>query len=110
MAIIESPLFSSIRGKLGDQYVCKRYGSKIVLARRPKKYKRTLSPIKELYEDRFKAAVVYARNIMYDKALCKTLRKKLKPGQRLYNYLISEYLREEVRKSTIDWKPSPIES
>lgn len=110
MAIIKSPLFSSISGKLGDEYVCKQYGSKMVLAKRPKKYKRTRSPIKLLYEERFKAAVTHAHTTMGDKELCKSLRKKLKPGQRLYNFLISEYLREEVRKSTTDWQPSSIES
>jgi len=98
MAIIESSLFDSIRGKLGKQYVFKKYNNKIVIAVRPKKYKRTLSPIKELYEQRFKNAVQFARNIMHDKELSEPYRKRMKPTQRLYSFLISEYYRLELYK------------
>jgi hypothetical protein len=92
-------LLENMSGKLGDEYVIKNYSGKIVIARRPRKYKRTTTELTELYADRFKAAIKHAQSILLDSKLKGTYKKKLKPGQRLYNYLIQEYMMEERRKA-----------
>lgn len=93
-------LLDTFSGGIGKQIVVKRYVNKIVLAAYPRKYKRTLTPLKDIYESRFKEAIKYARSIIRNNDLKKQYECRLKPGQRLYNYLISEYLLEEKRKSS----------
>jgi len=89
----------NISGKLGNEYVIKNYSGRIVIARLPRKYKRTTTELTELYGDRFKAAVKYAQSMLAESKLKGTYKKKLKPGERLYNYLIREYMIEERRKA-----------
>ena len=93
MAIIESSLFDSIRGRLGKQFVFKKYGDKIVISTRPKKYKRTVSPIKALNQQRFKNAVQFASSVLSNKDQRALYSKRLRHRQRLYNFLISEFCR-----------------
>ncbi len=100
MASGKNILLKNISGGIGKQFVIKQYKGKIVIARYPCKYKRKHSPLKNIYEDRFKEAIKYARVIMQNNALAAGYKSKLQPGQRLYNYLISEYLLKEKRKSS----------
>lgn len=92
-------LLENISGKLGNEFVIKNYSGKIVIARLPRKYKRRTTELTELYADRFKAAIKYAQAALPDAKLKGTYKKKLKPGERLYNYLIRQYMMEERRKA-----------
>jgi hypothetical protein len=93
-------LLQNISGKIGNGYVVKQYpGGKIVIARLPRKYKRTTTELTELYQERFKAAVKYARQVLSSNELMAPYQGKTEPGQRLYNYLIREYMMEERRKA-----------
>ena len=93
-------LLENISGKLGNNFVIKQYpGGRIVIARKARKYKRTTTELTELYADRFKAAIKYAQHILSSKELMAPYKDKLEPGQRLYNYLITEYMVEERRKA-----------
>ena len=77
---------------LAKQFVVKNYGNKIVLAKYPRAYKRKQTELKDIYENRFAAAIKYARAIRCNDELYKQYQAKVKPGQRVYNYAISEYL------------------
>ena len=93
-------LLQNISGKIGNAYVVKQYpGGKIVIARLPRKYKRTTTALTQLYQERFKAAIKYARHIIASNELMAPYQGKPEPGQRLYNYLIREYMMEERRKA-----------
>lgn len=92
-------LLDKFSGGIGKQLVIKQYTGKIVIAKYPREYKRSPSRLKDIYESRFKQAIKFARSVRADEELTKKYKAKLKPGQRLYNYLISEYLLEEKRKS-----------
>ena len=85
-------LLQNMRGGLAKQLVVKQYANKIVLAKYPRKYKRKQTQLKKIYENRFAAAIKYARAICCDEERYKQYLAKVKPGQRVYNYAISEYL------------------
>jgi hypothetical protein len=85
-------LLKNIQGALGKNIVIKQYGDKTVITAFPDMPKRKATPLKKIYEDRFREAHKYARKILSDRNLKKAYEKKVKPGQRVYNYAVSEYL------------------
>ena len=87
-------LLKNISGHIGKELVIKQYGNKTVIARYPNMPKHKPSKIKTVYENRFKDAIIYAKAILADKVLKAKYEAKLQPGQRVYNYAISEYLLE----------------
>ena len=92
-------ILQNMRGSIGKELVVKQYADKIVLAKYPRnsrrKGKRKIkpTPLKKIYEGRFAEALKYSRAIRCNIQLSKKYRARLKPGQRLYNYLISEYMK-----------------
>jgi len=92
-------LLENMSGKLGDEYVIKNYSGKTVIAKVACKYKRTTTPLTEIYSDRFREAIKHAKRILADLELQAPYLKKLNPGERLYNYLIREYMAQERIKA-----------
>ena len=98
MAILsENALLAQLSGKLGN-IVIKRYKNKTVVTILPEKKdkaKRDPSVAKRQHESYFSAAVKYARDIIRNPALKKEYEAKVAPGQSVYNYAISEYMKEK---------------
>ena len=91
--LLENQLLSQLSGKLGN-VVIKKYKDKTVITLLPyKKSKKRRKPgtLKKLHENNFAAAVKYAQGIIRDAKLKKAYAKKVRPGQSVYNYAISEY-------------------
>ena len=86
-------LLQNIRGHIGKELVIKQYGNKIVITKYPRIRKQKPTALKKIYEARFAAALKYARAILRNDELKKQYKARLKPGQRVYNYAISEYLK-----------------
>ena len=94
MAIVsENSLLNLVRGGIGKQVVIKKYKNRTVITVWPSKpaKRKDPGPLKRLYEEDFKKAVKYAQGILGDAKLFKAYGKKVKPGQTVYNYAISEY-------------------
>lgn len=91
--VLDNSLLSQISGGIGKQVVIKKYKNRTVITvwpTRPKR-KKDPGPLKKLYEEDFRKAVKYAQGILADAKLFKAYSKKVKPGQTVYNYAISEY-------------------
>lgn len=89
-------LLQQLRGAIGKQLVIKQYGDKTVITAypdTPKKKRR--SALQKLQQDEFKAAVKYAQAILRDPVKKKAYAKKVKKGQLVYHYAISEYKRKK---------------
>ena len=86
-------LLSNMHGRIGKEFVIKRCGNKTVIACYPRIPKHKPTELKKIYEDRFAAALKYARTILCNTELLKQYKAKVKPGQRVYNYAISEYMK-----------------
>lgn len=93
MATGNNLLFQNFRGQIGRQLVIKQYGDKMVLAAYPKMRKVKATPLKALYENRFREAVSYAQEVMHDVALKAALEAMVPAGRKLFNFIISEYLK-----------------
>ena len=93
MAKVESSvLLQHIRGKIGKQVVIKQYADKTVITAYPQTVRRKPGYVKKVFEDRFADAIKYAKAIICNRELKQAYQAKMKPGQRVYNYAISEYL------------------
>ena len=88
-----SPLFANLSGRLGREFIIKQYGDKIVISRYPKKSRRPDTEIRALNEGLFAEAIKYAQSIICNPELKKKYQARVKPGQRVYNYAISEYMK-----------------
>ena len=87
-------ILDGFSGKIGKQFVIKQYADKTVIAKYPRvKKNRKLSDLKKLYEERFCNAIDYAKTIAKIPELRVLYEQKLKPGQRVYDYAKSEYLK-----------------
>jgi len=87
-------IFKELRGALGKQIVIKQYKNKTVITAYPstsKRKKKNPTKLQSIYRDDFAKAVQYAQGIIRDPAKKKAYEKKLKPGQSVYNYAVSEY-------------------
>ena len=96
-------------GKTGKQFVVKRYADKTVIAKYCRlKKNRKLTDLKKLYEERFCNAIDYAKTIARIPELRALYGEKLRPGQRVYDYSKSEYLKitdvndSDIAKAFID--------
>ena len=85
-------LLKGIKGRIGKELVIKHYGDTIVIAKYPRETKHKPTNLKKIYESRFAAAIKFSRAVRSNNELIKQYKAKLKPGQRLCDYLISEYL------------------
>ena len=88
-----SILLHEIRGQIGKQIVVKRYKNKIVISAYPDMRKVKPSALQKAYRRSFGEAVAYAQSIVRDPAKRKRYAKKVKNGQTIYNYAMSEYLK-----------------
>lgn len=91
-------LLQQLRGAIGKQLVIKQYGTKTVITAYPdtaKKKKR--SPLQKLQQETFTAAVKYAQAILRDPVKKKAYAQKVKKGQQVYHYAISEYKRKMAK-------------
>jgi hypothetical protein len=93
-------LLQNISGKLGKELVIKQYHNKTVIARYPYIPKQTLTPLKKIYQARFREALKFAREVRSNPQLRKHYEQFLQPGQRLYNYCIGHYLTEVRKKAS----------
>ena len=87
-----NPLLKGISGKIGKEFILKQYADKTVVTKYPVMPKEPPTDLQKIYETRFSNAVKYARAICRKPHLKKLYEPKLRPGQRVYNFAISEYL------------------
>lgn len=87
-------LLKNFRGQIGKQLVVKQYKDKIVITSYPDMPKDKPTKLQLLYRNRFCDAVKYANNITADPVLNSKYEAKLKPGQKVVNYAIAEYLHD----------------
>jgi hypothetical protein len=85
-------LLQGISGNIGKEIVIKQYKGYTVIGRFPRMPKKKPTALQQLYEERFKEAVKYAKAILANRELKQQYALKLKPGQRVYNYAVKEYL------------------
>ena len=91
--LLDNQLLSQLRGKLGNVMI-KKYKDKTVITLLPykkSKKSRKPGPVKKLYENNFAEAVKYAQGIIRNPKLKNKYAKKVRLGQSVYNYAISEY-------------------
>src|SRR5260221_7537952 len=80
------------RRQIGKQNVVKRYGNKTVITAYPDMSGVKPSKLQKTRRKSFGEAVAYARAINNDPVKKALYAKKVKKGQRVYNYAIKEYL------------------
>jgi len=85
-------LLHQVSGQIGKQIVVKRYGKKTVISAYPDMSGVKPSKLQKAKRKTFAAAVTYAKAINNDPAKKALYKKKIKKGQRVYNYAIKEYL------------------
>jgi hypothetical protein len=91
MARGKNPILQGLSGALGKQIIIKQYGDKTVITAFPSKRKKKPSALQRLGQTEFKAAVAYAQAILKDPVKKKAYEKKVRNGQKVYHYAISEY-------------------
>ena len=79
-----------VRGKIGG-VVIKQYGKKVVVSSLPDRRKVKPTKLQKAGRKKFAAAVAYAKSIMEDPKLRKKYERKLKPGERLYQFAMREF-------------------
>ena len=90
---LNSILLHQVRGQIGKQIVVKRYGKKTVITAYPDMSRVKPSKLQKTKRKDFAAAVAYARSIINDPAQKAAYAKRIKKGERVYNFAIKEYLR-----------------
>ena len=89
-----SLLLHNVRGQIGKQIVVKKYGRKTVISAYPDMSKVKPSRLQKVKRKSFAEAVAYAKTINNDPVKKALYKKKVKKGQRVFNYAIKEYLRD----------------
>ena len=87
-----SILLHRVRGQIGKQIVIKHYGQKTVITAYPDMSGVKPSKLQKIKRKDFASAVAYARSIINDPVQKAAYAKRLKKGQRVYNFAIKEYL------------------
>ena len=88
-----NPLLHQLRGQIGKQIVIKRYGKKTVVSAYPDMSRVKPSKLQKIKRKSFADAVAYAKAINNDPVKKALYKKKVKKGQRVFNYAIKEFLR-----------------
>jgi hypothetical protein len=88
-----SLLLYNVRGQIGKQIVVKKYGKKTVISAYPDMSNVKPSKLQKVKRKTFAEAVAYAKAINNDPAKKALYRKKMKKGQRVFNFAIKEYLK-----------------
>ena len=86
-------LLKGLRGHIGKEIVFKKYGNKTVVTRYPDMSNVKPSELQKKEQSRFARAVAYAQNINRNPALKAEYKTKVKKGQTVYHFAISEYLK-----------------
>lgn len=89
-----NPLLHQLRGQIGKQIVIKQYNNKTVVTAYPDMSAVKPSKLQKARRKTFAKAVAYARAINNDPAKKAQSGRKVKKGQRVYNYAIREYLQK----------------
>ena len=86
-------LLKGLRGSIGKEIVFKKYGNKTVVTRYPDMSNVKPSELQKQRQRRFAKAVAYVQNINRNPALKAEYKAKVKKGQTVYHFAISEYLK-----------------
>jgi len=89
-----SLLLYNVSGQIGKQIVVKKYGRKTVISAYPDMSHVKPSKLQKVKRKTFAEAVAYAKAINNDPAKKALYRKKVKKGQRVFNFAIKEYLKK----------------
>lgn len=93
MAItLNSILLHRVRGQIGKQIVVKRYGLKTVITAYPDMSRVKPSKLQKTKRKDFAAAVAYTRAIINNPLTKAAYAKRIRKGERVYNFAIKEYL------------------
>jgi hypothetical protein len=90
---LNSIFLQQVKGQIGKQIVVKRYGQKTVITAYPDMSRVKPSKLQRTKRKDFAAAVAYARSIINDPEQKAAYAKRVKKGERVYNFAIKEYLR-----------------
>lgn len=88
-----SILLHRFRGQIGKQIVVKQYGKKTVITAYPDMSRVKPSGLQKTKRKKFAEAVAYARTVLRDPLQRAEYARKLKKGQRLYNFIIREFMK-----------------
>ena len=88
----ENLILKNVRGQIGKQFIVKQYRGKTILTAYPNMPKDKPTALQLLYRKRFADAMKYANSIKADPVLNALYETKVKPGQKVVNYAIAEYL------------------
>jgi hypothetical protein len=89
-----SLLLHNVRGQIGKQIVVRKYGKNTVISAYPDMSNIKPSRLQKEKRKSFAEAVAYARAINNDPVKKALYKKKVKKGQRVFNYAIKEFLRK----------------
>jgi hypothetical protein len=87
-------LLSALSGAVGKELVFKQYGGTTVVSKYPDMEGIKATPLQQLQRDKMKAAQAHWRQVKRDAALRAQYDKELQPGKRLYNKVISEFMKK----------------
>ena len=85
-----------LRGKVGRMIVFRQFFGKTIVARRPEKKERIATPAQQLNKDRFKEAVIYAKNALLDESKKAAYLAVADPGQTAFNVAFADYFKAPV--------------
>lgn len=91
-----SILLKQLRGQIGKQIVVKQYGEKTVITAYPDMSRVKPSQLQKMKRKKFAEAVAYARTVLRHPLQRAEYAGRLKKGQRLYNFIIREYMKNTV--------------
>jgi len=86
-------LLEGLSGKIGLTLVVQKNG---IIRSRPKKSQKSRSAGQKKNNSLFSDAVAYFHKVESDPSLMALYRKKCRKGQRVYNRIISEYMRRKA--------------
>jgi hypothetical protein len=92
MATTNNPLLIGLRGSIGKQIVFKNYGHCTVVTKYPDMSRVIRTPLQKGKNRIFARAVRYAQSILQDPEKLQNYKSTLKPGERVYNAAIREYM------------------
>ena len=89
---LNSILLYQVSGQIGKQIVVKHYAQKTMITAYPDMSRVKPSKLQKTKRKDFAAAVAYARAIISDPVRKAAYAKRIKKGERVYNFAIKEYL------------------
>lgn len=93
-------VMKGISGQINKQLVARTYGDKTFLSKYPDMSKVIFSDDQKTEQSLFARAVLYAHSIIRDPVKKAAFKATIKPGRKVFNAAISEYIKEYKKNDT----------